>query len=327
MAYYFKRNESVAEAVRRIAGEEFDSVITQLEHANGTKGDEAIHEARKSVKKVRALLRLIQPELGDTYRAESKVLRKAGRTLSELRDASSVIEILDKLQEKFTDKLHPSAVDPIRRGLMAKKKRAEESQVPASLRKIVTTIKAAVKRVKTWPISADRFPAIEPGLEMTLRRGRAAFQRAQKRPRPENYHEWRKRIKDHWYHVRLLEGVWTEFMQGYEAALKDLETWLGDDHNLVLLREHLMDKSEQFGAEKSVDLVLRLIEKYQKELRDNAESFGQRIHREKPRQIVKRMRQLWEERQAEPRSLEEFEKAERKEGAAAVTVARAGAAS
>jgi len=55
MAYRIKRNESVAEAVRRIAGEEIDSVASQLARSSGKRRDKAIHEARKSVKKTRAL--------------------------------------------------------------------------------------------------------------------------------------------------------------------------------------------------------------------------------------------------------------------------------
>jgi len=56
-----------------------------------------------------------------------------------------------------------------------------------------------------------------------------------KHPHPENYHEWRKRVKEHWYHVRLLEVTVAD--GGYEKSLKELETALGEDHNLVLLQE------------------------------------------------------------------------------------------
>ena len=45
--------------------------------------------------------------------------------------------------------------------------------------------------------------------------------------RPERCHEWRKRAKDHWYHIRLVEDLWTEVMEGYEKSLKDLETVAG----------------------------------------------------------------------------------------------------
>jgi hypothetical protein len=98
--------------------------------------------------------------------------------------------------------------------------------------------------------------------------------------------------------------------------LKDVETWLGDDHNRVLLRERLIAEPDLFGASKSIDPVPGLIEKLQKELRDNATSVGERIYREKLRHPTRRMRQLRNEWQAEPKSLEEFEKTVRKKSLA-----------
>ena len=318
MAYRIKRNESVPEAVRRIAGEEINSISSQLAHATGKRRDEAIHEARKSVKKTRALLRLVRPGLEDAYRVESEVLRDVGRTLSELRDAGSVIEILGKLQEKYPARIERSAANPIRRVLLQKKEEGEKrANLTEMLHDAAVKLRAMGKRVRRWPIGADGFAAIEDGFETTLRSGRGAFRLAKDKPRPENYHEWRKRLKDHWYHVRLLENLWTEIMLGYEASLKDVETWLGDDHNLVLLRERLMAEPDRFGPQKSIAPILDHIEKYQKELRDNAEALGERIYEEKPARFVRRIRQLWRDWQTEPKSLEEFEKAVRKDRKAA----------
>ena len=81
MAYHLKRSESVAEGIRRIAREEIESAADQLSKGHRDR-DEAIHEARKSIKKVRAVLRLVHPELGDTYYQESSYLRDVGRKLS-----------------------------------------------------------------------------------------------------------------------------------------------------------------------------------------------------------------------------------------------------
>jgi hypothetical protein len=78
------------------------------------------------------------------------------------------------------------------------------------------------------------------------------------------FHTWRRRVKDHWYHVRLLEGL-----NGKAAMrvrnLKRLETWLGDDHNLVLLRATILKRPTRFGDEKGTAVVLGCLEKYQKQ--------------------------------------------------------------
>ena len=76
-------------------------------------------------------------------------------------------------------------------------------------------------------------------MERTFRAGRAALENVRENPTADNFHDLRKRVKDHWYHIRLLEGLWTDVMQAHEKSLKDLETWLGDDHNLAVLRERI----------------------------------------------------------------------------------------
>jgi CHAD domain-containing protein len=88
--------------------------------------DEAIHEARKSVKKVRTVLRLMQGDLGNTYREESSFLRDVGRKLSQFRDAGAIIEIFDALKQKSPNELNARTFDLIGRELQARKERAEE---------------------------------------------------------------------------------------------------------------------------------------------------------------------------------------------------------
>ncbi len=134
---------------------------------------------------------------------------------------------------------------------------------------------------------------------------------AQRDPAPENYHEWRKRVKDYWYHVRLLESAWTEAMQAQESSLKNLETWLGDDHNLVVLRGKLDEHPEQFGEAREIKLFLALMDQHQRELREQAVSLGQRIYERKPKQLTRDFEKLWDAWHRQPDSMKEIEKEER----------------
>ena len=89
-------------------------------------------------------------------------------------------------------------------------------------------------------------------------------------------------------------------MRAHEKSLKDLESWLGEDHNLVVLREKIVAEPNLYGAQEETDLVLDLIDKYQKELRDNSLLLGERIYEERPRQFMRRMKHLWLAWQAHP---------------------------
>jgi hypothetical protein len=129
--------------------------------------------------------------------------------------------------------------------------------------------------------------------------------------RPELCHEWRKRVKDHWYHIRLVEDLWTEVMAGYEKSLKELETWLGDHHNLEVLKATLTAHPRQFGRSANIQLCLDLAAKYQKELLANSLSLGERVYEERAREYRTRMGHLWDSWQNQPKSLEEIEKQQR----------------
>jgi hypothetical protein len=73
---------------------------------------------------------------------------------------------------------------------------------------------------------------------------------------------------------------------------------------------------------KELAALFDLMESYQKELRGNAVSLGQRVYEEKPKQFTERMRHLWDAWQAEPKTLEKLERKQTRP--AAVKVQRPG---
>jgi hypothetical protein len=114
---------------------------------------------------------------------------------------------------------------------------------------------------------------------------------------PHRFHEWRKRVKDHWYHVRLFQGIWMEVMTGYEHALKTLSDSLGDDHNLVVFRQTLFDHPEEFGKGRDIQVILELSDRRRAELQIQAKSLGQGVYAESPSCLCARFRhyiRAWE---------------------------------
>src|SRR6476620_3323782 len=101
MAFKFEIQEPFLKAVPRIARERIDRVIASL----GEKphpGAESIHDARKNLKSLRALLRLSRGALGNDVRSRENVtFRDAGRALSAMRDPQALLEAL-----KYFDKSH-----------------------------------------------------------------------------------------------------------------------------------------------------------------------------------------------------------------------------
>jgi CHAD domain-containing protein len=309
MAYRLKQGESVPDGIKRIVTEEIDSAAEGLQNCGLKDRDAAIHEARKSLKKIRGALRLVRSDLGDTYRNENSRFRDVGRRLSELRDAQAVLEVFHTVVRRHQGSLRKSAVTALRRGIESTKREKQQSiDMTGLMQTAIGAFRAARERVAGWPLRNDGFAALAPGLKLAYRRGRSSLVNAQSNPDPALYHEFRKRVKDHWYHVRLLESVWTEVQQARESSLHDLETWLGDDHNLVVLCAQVQKSPDRYGVRHEVQLFLSLAAQYQKELRDNSVALGHRLYEEKPRPFVRRMEKLWDVWQQDPKSMRQVQK-------------------
>lgn len=295
MPYRLKAQESVPDGLKRIVIEEIDDALQALRKTARAERDASIHCARKDIKKIRGLLKLLRPELGGSYKKENATLRDAGRGLSALRDGSAVLQSIDCIAEKYKHELRPHGLEQVRAALEREKQALEEQLHPdAVMRKAAQGLKGLRRRVPKWPLSTESFKAVEPGLRKIYRDGRRAMRDALVDQTPESYHEWRKRAKDHWYHVRLLEKVWPEGMQAREKSLHDLERWLGDDHNLYVVRCELQKDPERFGGEEEVSFFLALAEREQAELRQKAIDEGRRLYQQKPREFAAHLKGLWE---------------------------------
>ncbi len=302
MAFHLKQGDSVPDGVRRVMREELQSAAQQLSTADPGRRDEAIHEARKSVKKIRAVLRLVRGDLGEIYGIENVRLRDLGRKLSEFRDAGAMLETFDALRARFREELGPMTLRAVRSRLVKdKNEHAQAADVERVLAGCAASLRGTTRRLRSWPVIHDGFNAIGPGFEATFRRGRKAMERARKSGSDPDFHEWRKAAKYHWYHIRLLERSWTDVLQAYEKSLRDLETRLGDDHNLVVLRDRIQANPAAYGSLRTTATALDLVARYQKELRAEALALGERIYDEKPAYFRHHMHGVWDAWKSQPK--------------------------
>jgi CHAD domain-containing protein len=100
MSYGLTFDETPTESVERVRREQLEGAAESLE--GGEDPVEAIHDARKRIKKTRALLRLARPGLTRmAYRRRSRALRGTGRGMSGTRDADVLVETVDLLAARF----------------------------------------------------------------------------------------------------------------------------------------------------------------------------------------------------------------------------------
>jgi CHAD domain-containing protein len=288
--YRIKRREDSADEVRRAAHERALDAVELLRDANADPV-EAVHEARKNVKKLRAILRLVRPELGEaTYDRENTRYRDAGRMLSDVRDAQVRADTIDALAVRFDDEPPAGGWAALRSALAGSDPRATDLEaVRAQAADAIAESDAAID---DWPLGRDGFALLRRGLRRAYSRGREGYRRARTDPTDEALHDWRKRSKDHWYHLRLLRESWPEVIGAAVDEAHELADRLGDDHDLVVLGEYL-DTHPEALASPQLEHLATLAAKRRHELQSEAFAYGERLYAEKPKHFVRRIERYW----------------------------------
>jgi CHAD domain-containing protein len=289
MAFTLKQGRPVARQLSRIAAKEITAALEALGRRSKKGPWTALHSVRKHVKKARALLRLFEQDLGDDYERLNGRLRTVGRRLSPLRDADAIVATMEGLRDHYPRIITPPVFRPVDRVLQARKRgassrpRAERLLAEASrtLRKTKASVPARIRRVagsKTMRGGAGR----------GYRRARKELARVAAEPDDLRFHAWRRRVKDHWYQMRLVEGL-NRRAHVRVRQLDQLQTWLGDDHNLVVLRDAILKAPARFGDQRTVAVILGCIEKYQASLRRRALVQGRRLFADTPADFRKQI--------------------------------------
>jgi CHAD domain-containing protein len=293
MPYRLQTDELVQDGVRRCAREQLDRAIAQLTERMADDPVEAVHDARKALKQERSLLRLVRGTLPRAERRrENAALRHAGRTLSGARDAEVMLQALDELAQRSTGRVPQSAFDAIRGPLAVDRDRARQRLLESGLAGgVADELRTIRLRIDDWTLQRGGWKALEPGLDPGYRRGRRAFRRAQNEPTVERMHEWRKRTKDLWYHLRLLKAVSPGIVGGHADDAHALADLLGDDHDLALLADTLPARASALAVD--LDAVIELIDHRREQLQAEAFRVGARVYAERPKAFRRRLRRYW----------------------------------
>ena len=293
------KDEPVPDGVRRIARGQLDQAHDEVTDAPKRQLATAVHDTRKSFKRLRATVRLSRAALGDeTYRRENATFRDAGRRLAGVRDASVLIETLDALEKASGNDLPGDATAKLRVQLKSDRRQALESlkSDDALVAAVVDDIDRARTRTAAWTFDVDGFEALEPGLRRIYRRGRKAMRRAREEPTDTNLHEWRKRVKDLWHAEQILRPASPKGMKKLARRTHELADLLGDDHDLAELRHYLATHGSCFDDRAAQVALTAVLDRRRKVFQDEAFAVGPKLYRRRPGRFVKAIGRRWRKR-------------------------------
>jgi hypothetical protein len=300
-----RKGEPFAEGLRRVILGQLDLTVELLEsYSEGSRnGEQTVHETRKAIKRVRALLKLLRGELqngGDAirYARENDALRNCASRLAGARDAEVMLGTLDALLRDHPKRLARSAaVRGLRNQLLTERETAATHAIrdPGVRGEVLSELRAVRARVERWELRERGFKPIAPGLERIYRQGRAGLRSARRRGSVTALHTWRKRVKELRYAAEALDRGGKPFKPARRIARRAdrLGEMLGEEHDLALLERRVRKRSRHFAGErKTRKRLLRLIARRRRQLRKRALRDGERLYRRKPRRMVRRLKRI-----------------------------------
>lgn len=285
MAYRFELNEPLIEATRRIGVQQIERALAAL-RAVGDRPT-AVHDTRKSMKRIRALLCMVRPALAErVFRHENERYRAIAELLSGTRDSEVLLATLAGLQARATGSAGKSLATMARRLAGSVHDHGADA---THVREAVARLEQAEKAMLELPLTDDGYAAAFEGMETVYRKGRKAMADACDHPGDEAYHDWRKQVQRHWRHMALLNRAWPAAMEARVVVAKELSDILGDDHDLSVL----LTRIEGVGSDKVRTVVAGAVRAAQEELRARAMPLGERLYAARPAGMRREIALYW----------------------------------
>jgi CHAD domain-containing protein len=273
MSCRIEKNEALSVAIGRIAAEEIALAMSELRRPHRP---EAMHNARKALKRLRSLLRSLRVAFPKgVFRRENRRLAAAGRKIAPLRDVHVQLNTLGKLRAESIP-----AAQRIERSL----KRREDAclrKIPALRRAMRQILTASQRTFASLPAQRATPAHLAAGLKRIYKRGRDDYKAARKETTPKSLHEWRKQAKILGHCLKLIEQLGPKTAGNMIKDTEQLCEALGDDHDLYLVLQALRREDQSHPARDYRKLSKRITAK-RDDLQACSFKLGKRIFNQKP---------------------------------------------
>lgn len=291
MAFRLKLGEPIEKGFRRAGLEQIERARKQLSARVDAASE--VHEARKCIKRVRALLRLGRHGLGETvFRAENAHFRAIGNALAPARDTHVMVETIVKLLAEDDHDAAPG-LRALKEAIVAEV-RSLPDDADLTRSEADAALERAQKRFRRLALKPDEFSALELGLVHNYRRGLERRALAFAEGHDEAFHDWRKTVQAHWRHLALISKAWPALFDAQIATARELAQVLGDDHDLAMLRHKIRGVSPDVLARAEAAKIEALVAKRQEALRAAAGPLGAKVFAERPKALGRRISAIWE---------------------------------
>jgi CHAD domain-containing protein len=280
-------NESVDDGLRRIVREQVDLAAWHAQRVG--EADEHVHEVRRSMKRIRAVLRMVRNSIGEeSYRRDNAMLRDVARELSAARSATIRVATLEALPEwnapdaRSVAGLHSRLID-------------DASALTQSLQgeELVRSLELARVGLRAWTLTPELVRMVS-GVRRTYRRGRLGMANAYADRATDHFHEWRKRVKYLRHQMEVLAAVLPDAMDLVTEGLGELGYGLGVDHDLADLGGAVDGPEGNSLSPTDQRDLLTSIGLRRQELQADLRPLAEQLYAQPPRDFASRIKVVWQ---------------------------------
>jgi len=292
MSYALRAGESLGDGVRRVCCDQIQEAIEASTSA--PKPDVSpVHRTRRHLKKARAALRLMPCHVAPKdFKREHRRLRNVGRLISEVRDAEVRLGTVQQLRE--TALTHEDRTLQQTEEILSLELESFFAAFSDWKTEAQTKLTGIRRRMAKWHLRELDCKQIRRAVQQTYKEGRRALRKARAKPTADNFHEFRKSVKELAAHLRILRPLHRPTFEKFTDDLKVLGEHLGQANDLAFLETRLTTLNDVAGEEDGLRELCGVIDKRREELQQSASRLGEKFYDERPKEFAARISKYFE---------------------------------
>ncbi|PYJ77315.1 MAG: hypothetical protein DME69_10950 [Verrucomicrobia bacterium] len=235
------------------------------------------------------MLCLTVGEVGKNRHArKDRCVRETGRLVSDLRDAQVRLQTLIQLRDETAKGAGENHFPRIEE-LLSLERESFSAAFAGWQKQAIPKLERVGERLSKWPLAGITWKQICGTVGKTYKRGQRGLVKTIKKPQPENFHAWRKRVKDLWYQLRILQPLNRVVLEKIAADAEVLGELLGREHDFDFLLARLAKERGDEALRDELVQLQKLIRKCGKRLCRDALELGRRFYAEPSKAFAKRI--------------------------------------
>ena len=256
---------------------------------------DSIHRARRRIKSLRAVLRMVRPAIhDDDFHAANTMLRKAGQALASARRVGAMSESAGKLKGNPPTGARMALIREIGK---AADRTTDSPMAPelydaatADAREHLAGLKSLVGQ---WNFPRQDVELYVDGMTRVFARARRLLEKGLAAGDPGTLHEARKSVIHLRYQLDLLQPAWPPMIEAWGKELQRLREVLGDFNDLCEMERLIRDQEAPFTDLSDRPAALAIVGQRREALIAKGKPLAQRLFAEPPQGFAKRIVAVW----------------------------------